>query len=82
MNDWSDTAYVSGKGGITMIKEAMAGRSLIAVGAAVVFTGAALYAVGQTLDFLFRDVDPDRIEKGKEESDDSDAEATVAEAMI
>lgn len=63
-----------------MIKEAMAGKSILAVGAAVVFAGAALYAVGQTLEFLFRDVDPKQIEQ-KEETDAeaSDEGDSVAE---
>lgn len=38
-------------------------KSLAAAGAATAFAGIALYAVGKTLSFLFRDVDPDRIER-------------------
>ena len=44
-----------------------AAKSLAAAGAATAFAGVALYAVGQVLSFLFRDVDPKRIEKEKEE---------------
>ena len=58
-----------------MIKEAMAGKSLLAVGAAVAFTGAALYAVGQTLDYLFRDVNQDKIEQ--KDKDELEAGAEV-----
>ena len=50
-----------------MIKEAMAGKSILAVGAAVAFCGLTLYAVGKTLDYLFQDVDPDLIEYDPEE---------------
>ncbi len=72
-----------------MIKEVMVGKSLLAVGAAVVFTGAALYAVGQTLDYLFRDVNQDKIEQ-KEEAEgvrsegctDGRVEGPDAENMI
>lgn len=56
-----------------MIKEALVGKSLLAVGAAVVFTGAALYAVGQTLDYLFRDDNYEKIEQ-KEEDEEGRAE--------
>ena len=38
-----------------MVKDAFEGKSLLAVGAAVAFCGAALYATGQVLDLLFRD---------------------------
>ena len=41
-------------------------KSLAAAGAATAFAGVALYAVGQVLSFLFRDVDPKRKEKDKE----------------
>lgn len=69
-----------------MIKEAMAGKSLLAVGAAVAFTGAALYAVGQTLDYLFRDVNQDKIEQKEKDELEADAEGCAegrdAEDMI
>ena len=51
-----------------MDKEKNAAKSIAAAGAATAFAGLVLYAVGQTLSFLFRDVDPDRAEK-KEEDD-------------
>ncbi|MBQ3323192.1 MAG: hypothetical protein IJH05_10185 [Firmicutes bacterium] len=44
-----------------------AAKSLAVAGAATAFAGVALYAVGQVLSFLFRDVDPKRAEKEKEE---------------
>ena len=50
-----------------MDKEKNAAKSLAAAGAATAFAGLALYAVGQVLSFLFRDVDPDRIEKEETE---------------
>ena len=46
-----------------MDKEKNAAKSLAAAGAATAFAGLALYAVGQVLSFLFRDVDPKRVEK-------------------
>ena len=46
-----------------MDKEKTAGKSLAAAGAATAFAGLALYAVGQVLSFLFRDVDPKKEEK-------------------
>ena len=46
-----------------MDKEKNAGKSLAAAGAATAFAGLALYAVGQVLSFLFRDVDPKKEEK-------------------
>lgn len=55
-----------------MDKEKTTGKSLLTAGAAAAACGAALYAVGQTLRFLFRDVDPERTEQAKasEENDD------------
>ncbi len=50
-----------------MEKEKNAAKALAASGAATAFAGLALYAVGQVLSFLFRDVDPDRIEKADTE---------------
>ena len=37
-------------------------KSLASAGAATAVAGLVLYAVGQTLHFLFRDVDPDKVE--------------------
>lgn len=52
-----------------MDKEKNAGKSLAAAGAATAFAGLALYAVGQVLSFLFRDVDPERVKKEEEEEE-------------
>lgn len=51
-----------------MEKEKNAAKSLAAAGAATAFAGLALYAVGQVLSFLFRDVDPKRVEKADTET--------------
>ena len=50
-----------------MAKEKNTAQSLASAGAAAAFCGAVLYAVGKTLKFLFRDVDPDRVKKEKAE---------------
>ena len=50
-----------------MNNEENKGKSLLAAGAATAFCGLALYALGKTLSFLFRDVDPDRADKADEE---------------
>lgn len=54
-----------------MNKEKDIGKTLLTAGAAAAAGGAVLYAVGQTLNYLFRDVDPKRKEETKtnEESD-------------
>lgn len=63
-----------------MVKDAFEGKSLLAVGAAVAFCGAALYATGQVLDLLFRDVDPKRkAELQEEERQKVEPEAIEAE---
>ena len=61
-----------------MIKEAFAGKGAVAVGGAVVFCGLTLYAAGQILDYLFRDVDPKR----KEEIQDKEPDAIDTEEPI
>lgn len=38
-------------------------KGAIVLGAAITFCGLTLYAADRVLHFLFRDVDPDRIEK-------------------
>jgi len=48
--------------------EKNAANSRAAAGAATAFAGLALYAVGQVLSFLFRDVDPKRVEKADTEA--------------
>ena len=51
-----------------MSREPITGKSLMTAGAAAAFAGAALYATGQILSFLFRDVDPKRIYLGGKET--------------
>ena len=51
-----------------MDKEKSTAKSLAAAGAATAFAGLALYAVGQVLSFLFRDVDPEQADRTEEES--------------
>ena len=63
-----------------MIAKAIAGNTVLSVGAAAVFCGAALYAVGQTLDYLFRDVDPERIEREHEK--EREAEEAAMEDLL
>ncbi len=64
-----------------MSKDKSAMKTIISAGAATAFCGALLYAVGQTLSFLFRDVDPDRIAKEQaEEPGVAEAEPDAAEA--
>ena len=55
-----------------MSREESNGKSILAAGAATAFCGLTLYAVGKTLSFLFRDVDPERIEKDKKDEIGSD----------
>ena len=57
-----------------MDKEKNAAKSLAAAGAATAFAGLALYAVGQVLSFLFRDVDPDRVETKDAETIENEEE--------
>ena len=54
-------------------------KTVIAAGAASAFCGITLYAVGQVLSFLFRDVDPNRIEKKPENELEGESEETKAE---
>ena len=61
-----------------MVKEAFAGKGALAVGGAVVFCGLTLYAAGQVLDYLFRDVDPKR----KEEIPEDEPEVIETEEAI
>ena len=64
-----------------MSKDKSAMKTIISAGAATAFCGALLYAVGQTLSFLFRDVDPDRIAKEQaEEPGVAEAEPDAIEA--
>ncbi len=52
-----------------MNNEENKGKSVLAAGAATAFCGLALYALGKTLSFLFRDVDPDRTDKKEKDED-------------
>ena len=54
-----------------MSKDKSTLKTIISAGAATAFCGALLYAVWQTLSFLFRDVDPDRIAKEQAEEPDT-----------
>ena len=61
-----------------MDRENNTAKSLLTAGAATAICGVVLYAVGQTLSFLFRDVDPKRIEKeqtGKPETVETEGSA-------
>ena len=62
-----------------MDKNNSAMKTVIAAGAASAFCGITLYAVGQVLSFLFRDVDPSRIEKKPENELEGEAEEAKAE---
>ncbi len=65
-----------------MVKEAFAGKGALAISASVVFCGLTLYAAGQVLDYLFRDVDPKRKEQiQKEEQDAIETEEPVTEPV-
>ncbi len=55
-----------------MDKEKNTGRNIAAAGAAAALCGAALYATGQVLRFLFRDVDPDREKPAGKDPDAND----------
>ena len=54
-----------------MVKEALVGKGALLIGASVVFCGLTLYAAGQVLNYLFRDVDPKRIDQAPEEDPES-----------
>ena len=62
-----------------MDKKNSAMKTVIAAGAASAFCGITLYAVGQVLSFLFRDVDPSRIEKKPENELEGESEEAKAE---
>ena len=62
-----------------MSREESKGKSILAAGAATAFCGLTLYAVGKTLSFLFRDVDPSRIEKKPENELEGESEEAKAE---
>ena len=59
-----------------MSKEKNRDKGALAIGAAVTFCGLTLYAADRLLKFMFRDVDPDRVNKVEAE----EAEAIEAEA--
>jgi len=60
-----------------MSKETNRDKGILAIGAAATFCGLTLYAADRILKYLFRDVDPDRIEK--EEVDEIDEIETEGE---
>lgn len=53
-----------------MDKEKNSKKTIITAGAAAAGCGMVLYALGQFLSYLFRDVDPDRIEKEEEQAEE------------
>ena len=55
-----------------MDKEKNSKKTIITAGAAAAGCGMVLYALGQFLSYLFRDVDPDRIEKEEEQTEDAE----------
>lgn len=67
-----------------MIKEAFVGKGAIAIGGAVVFCGLTLFAAGQVLDYLFRDVDPKRNEEicGDEPEEIEAGDAVIEDAAV
>ena len=60
-----------------MSKETNREKGILAIGAAATFCGLTLYAADRILKYLFRDVDPDRIDK--EEVDEIDEIETEGE---
>ena len=63
-----------------MIKEAFVGKGAAVVGASVVFCGLTLYGAGLLLDYLFRDVDPKRVEtEAEDDMDVIETEEPVAD---
>ena len=52
----------------TMVKEIIKGKAILSLVAAAAFCGGAIYATGKSLEYMFRDVDPKRIENDTEES--------------
>ena len=65
-----------------MIKETITGKAILSVGAAAVFCGATLYAVGQTLSYLFRDVDPKRIAQESESEENREGEELIEDPAL
>jgi len=55
-----------------MGRDSNTAKTIVTAGTAAALCGALLYAVGQTLSFLFRDVDPARIEKKAAEELDAE----------
>lgn len=58
-----------------MNKKIIAVKSLLPIGAAAAACGAMLYATGQVLDYLFRDVDPKQQKQVDGPGEDEAAEA-------
>lgn len=57
-----------------MVKEVLKGKAILSLLAAAAFCGGALYATGKSLEYMFRDVDPERIEENKEENTEEEEE--------
>ena len=57
-----------------MVKEAVKGTALLPVAAAAAFCGVTLYALGRTLSYMFRDVDPERLKEEAEKPEDAKTE--------
>ena len=53
-----------------MIKEVIKGKAILSLIAAAAFCGGALYATGKSLEYMFRDVDPEKIEENTEEEEE------------
>lgn len=57
-----------------MSKETNRDKGILAIGAAATFCGLTLYAADRILKYLFRDVDPDRIDKAETEEIESESD--------
>lgn len=60
-----------------MVIEIIKGKAILSLVAAAAFCGGAIYATGKSLEYMFRDVDPKRIENDTEESVENDIEESV-----
>ena len=52
-----------------MIKQVLKGQAGLLAVAAVTFCGATLYGAGKLLEYLFRDVDPEKLEESLKETE-------------
>ena len=55
-----------------MIKEVIKGKAILSLIAAAAFCGGALYATGKSLEYMFRDVDPEKIEENTEKEEEEE----------